>query len=393
LETRDPPKTRGGIRTPARQAAAGAVALAVVLSLVVVAYLKVAPGRSTTVGPTEQAAFQAGQAAAQQRAKVGAAVAKAAKGTGATVGPAGGATVPEGSQAAIPALALRAYQTAESWTKGFSPGSHLPWTVVAGIGRVESNHGRFLGSAARFTPAGDVSPPIIGPARDGRPGFAAIRDTDGGSWDEDRSWDRAVGPMQFIPTTWKSVGRDGNGDRTANPHNLFDAATTTAAYLSARGKDLADPGQLRQAIYSYNHSMSYVATVLRWAAFYGRTGPIPSADPSGSGIGGGPGTPGAIPGGTSGGVPGQPATTAIPQPRGSGPAGTSPTVTRTAPAGPSTPTGPTTTEPTTTTESTTTTTTEPTTSTAEPTTTATEETSATGDKPPSEATGSTDAVP
>ena len=66
--------------------------------------------------------------------------------------------------------------------------------------------------------------------------------------------------MQFIPTTWKSVGRDGNGDGTANPHNLFDTATTTAAYLSAGGKDLADPEQLRQAIYSYNHSMAYVAT-------------------------------------------------------------------------------------------------------------------------------------
>jgi Transglycosylase SLT domain len=389
LETRDPPKTRG-IRTPARQAAAGAVALAVVLSLVVAAYLKVAPGRSTTVGPTEQAAFQAGQAAAQQRAQVGAAVAKAAKGAGATVGPAGGATVPEGSQAAIPALALRAYQTAESWAKGFSPGSHLPWTVVAGIGRVESNHGRFLGSAARFTPAGDVSPPIIGPALDGRPGFAAIRDTDGGSWDQDGSWDRAVGPMQFIPSTWKSVGRDGGGDGTANPHNLFDAATTTAAYLTSGGKDLANPEQLRQAIYSYNHSMSYVATVLRWAAFYGRTGPIPSADPSGSGVGGGPGTLGGIPGG----APGQPATTPGSQPGQSGPAGTSPRATRTAPTGGSTVTEPTTTEPTTTQPTTTepTTTAEPT-STAEPTTTATEETSPTGDTPPSEATGSTDAVP
>jgi membrane-bound lytic murein transglycosylase B len=86
--------------------------------------------------------------------------------------------------------------------------------------------------------------------------------------------------MQFIPTTWKSVGRDGNGDGTANPTTLCDAATTTAAYLSSGGKDLADPAQLRQAIYTYNHSMDYVAAVLRWAAFYGRTGPIPSPDPA-----------------------------------------------------------------------------------------------------------------
>jgi hypothetical protein len=58
------------------------------------------------------------------------------------------------------------------------PGSHLPWSVIAAIGRLQSNHGRFKGSPTRFTAAGDVAPEVLGPALDGRPGFAAIRDTD-----------------------------------------------------------------------------------------------------------------------------------------------------------------------------------------------------------------------
>jgi membrane-bound lytic murein transglycosylase B len=270
-----------------RQAIGLAVALSAVLALVMVAYAKVAPDRSTET--SGQAAFRDGQEAARQSAQIQAAVAAAADGAGATVGAPEGTVVPEGSDAAVPALALRAYQNAASWAAGFSPGSHLPWSVVAGIGRLESNHGRFKGSAARFTAAGDVAPEILGPALDGRPGFAAIRDTDGGSWDRDRVWDRAVGPMQFIPSTWKSVGRDGNRDGVASPHNLFDAAMTTAAYLCAGGGDLTDPAQLRRAVFSYNHSMAYVTEVFRWAAFYDQNGPIPGQDPVGGPTGpGGP---------------------------------------------------------------------------------------------------------
>jgi hypothetical protein len=275
----------------AQQAIGLAVAVSAVLTLLMVAYARFGPGR-----PSNMSAFREGQEAAQQSAQIKASVAAAAAGAGATVGGPEGPVVPEGSDVPIPSLALRAYQNAASWAAGFSPGSHLPWSVVAGIGRLESNHGRFLGSAARFTSSGDVNPAILGPALDGRPGFAAIRDTDGGSFDRDRVWDRAVGPMQFIPSTWKSVGRDGSGDGTANPHNLFDAALTTAAYLSSAGGDLADPAQLRRAIFAYNHSTAYVDEVLRWAAFYDKAGPVPGQDPAGSGQPG-PGN-GAGPGGS-----------------------------------------------------------------------------------------------
>jgi membrane-bound lytic murein transglycosylase B len=327
LETSDPgsdPGAKPWTRPPTglqamtvRRAVGLAVALSAVLALVMVGYAKVAPDRS--LESSRQAAFREGQEAAQQSAQIQAAVAAAADGAGATVGGPGATVVPEGSDVAIPSLALRAYQNAASWAAGFSPRSHLPWSVVAGIGRLESNHGRFKGSAARFSAAGDVSPEILGPALDGRPGFAAIRDTDGGAWDRDRAWDRAVGPMQFIPSTWRSVGRDGNNDGTANPHNLFDAAMTTAAYLCASSGDLADPAQLRRAVFAYNHSMEYVANVLRWAAFYDQAGPVPGQDPAGSG------QPG--PGGSGPGGPRVTGTTTGPPTTPSGGPGTSVTVT------------------------------------------------------------------
>jgi membrane-bound lytic murein transglycosylase B len=175
--------------------------------------------------------------------------------------------LPQGGDHPIPALALRAYHEAAAWAAGFRPGCGLSWSVLAGIGRLESNHGMHWGSATRFSSDGVVRPPITGPALNGR-GVASIPDTDEGRWDGDRTWDRAVGPMQFIPSTWRRLGRDGNGDRVADPNNLFDAATSAAGYLCLVGGDLSGREGLRRAVYGYNHSWAYVDAVLRWASLY-----------------------------------------------------------------------------------------------------------------------------
>ncbi|MGG7381593.1 lytic transglycosylase domain-containing protein, partial [Escherichia coli] len=91
---------------------------------------------------------------------------------------------------------------------------------------------------------GTVSPRITGPPLDGN-GVASIPDSDGGRWDGDTTWDRAVGPMQFLPGTWRTLGRDGNGDRVADPNNLFDAAVSAAGYLClSGGGDLTDQARL-----------------------------------------------------------------------------------------------------------------------------------------------------
>src|ERR687897_289970 len=264
-------------------------------------------------------AWQRGREAAAAAERDQAAVRQAAAGAGATATPAGWAAPPGGP--AIPALTLRAYREAAAWATGFDPGCRLSWTILAGIGRIESNHGLFGGAATRFSAAGTVSPRITGPPLDGN-GVASIPDSDGGRWDGDATWDRAVGPMQFIPTTWRSLGRDGNGDRVADPNNLFDAAVSAAGYLCLGGDgDLTEQARLRQAIYGYNHSGAYVDAVLGWARLYQ------------GGVATGP----AVPSG-----PPAPSTTATPPPRGAA----QPTTTR-----PPTTTGPSTTgSPTTTTK-------------------------------------------
>ena len=121
----------------------------------------------------------------------------------------------------IPEIALEAYQHAATVLSISDANCHLPWQLVAAIGRVESNDGRFGG--AMLLPNGDGTRPIYGIPLDGRPGVALVRDTDGGKLDGDPNFDRAVGPMQFIPSTWAVYGVDGNNDGKRDPNNIFDA--------------------------------------------------------------------------------------------------------------------------------------------------------------------------
>ncbi|WP_051123491.1 lytic transglycosylase domain-containing protein [Amycolatopsis sp. ATCC 39116] len=166
--------------------------------------------------------------------------------------------------AGIPAAALAAYHRAGDKLAGCG----LSWTVLAAIGRVESNHGRHGGS--QVYEDGSVLPRIRGLALDGTGGTASIPDTDRGTLDGDPVLDRAVGPMQFIPSTWRAYAADGNGDRKADPDNIFDAALAAGRYLCAGGGNLADPAQLRAAVFRYNHSDAYVDLVLALADAYAR---------------------------------------------------------------------------------------------------------------------------
>lgn len=138
-----------------------------------------------------------------------------------------------------------------------SPRCHLQTSLLAAIGEVES--GSLAGRA--LDAQHDVVPPVLGPVLSGGR-VGAIRDTDGGLWDGDPTWDRAVGPMQFIPGTWRAWGSDANGDGVADPQNVEDAAYSAARYLCAGGRNLSDAGDLRAAILSYNRSLSYLARVL-----------------------------------------------------------------------------------------------------------------------------------
>lgn len=172
--------------------------------------------------------------------------------------PALGGQASDEALADIPPDLLALYMAAADTCPGLS------WAVLAAIGKVETNHARHGG--AHVQPDGQVEPWIIGIALDGSPGIAAIPDTDNGRWDRDTTWDRAVGPMQFIPATWRAYGIDATGEGTADPHNIIDAAHTAAAYLCANGG--GHPDTLRQAILAYNRAGWYADQVLAIAQRY-----------------------------------------------------------------------------------------------------------------------------
>lgn len=107
----------------------------------------------------------------------------------------------------------------------YCPG--LSWTVLAAIGQVESGHGRNNGPSS----AG------------------------------------ALGPMQFLPSTWAAYGLDADGSGTADINDPFDAIPSAAAYLCRFGANRG-PDQLYSAIFAYNHLDSYVQTVLALSREY-----------------------------------------------------------------------------------------------------------------------------
>ncbi|HET6938860.1 MAG TPA: lytic murein transglycosylase [Nocardioides sp.] len=165
------------------------------------------------------------------------------------------------STSGIPSAALAAYQRAQTVINAADPGCHLDWQLLAAIGRVESNHGRADGNT--LDDNGLAKPGIYGVALNGSNSTTEIVDTDAGAFDNDAAYDRAVGPMQFIPSTWSVVGVDADGDGVRNPQDIDDAALGTAVYLCSGSDDLGTDAGRHAAVYRYNHSQSYVDMVLQ----------------------------------------------------------------------------------------------------------------------------------
>ncbi|GAA4919898.1 hypothetical protein EV188_104107 [Actinomycetospora succinea] len=172
------------------------------------------------------------------------------------------------SRADVPARALRAYGAADQAVKREEPDCNLSWVTIAGLARIESNHGRYRG--ASIADNGDVTPRVIGVPLDGTGGNRTIGDTDRGVLDGDATLDRAVGPLQFIPSTWAKWRSDGNGDGVADPNNIDDAALAAGRYLCAGGRDLATGPGWRSAVLSYNNSDEYGRRVYAAADQYAR---------------------------------------------------------------------------------------------------------------------------
>ncbi len=116
----------------------------------------------------------------------------------------------------------------------------LPWGVLAGIGKVESDHGR------------SSAPGVHSGAN-----FAG-----------------AEGPMQFEPATFAEYAVGADPDAALSVYDPADAIYAAAAMLCANGAASATPARISRAVFAYNHSQAYVASVLAWAARY--TAPAPA---------------------------------------------------------------------------------------------------------------------
>ena len=151
---------------------------------------------------------------------------------------------------------------------GADPGCGISWNLLAGIGRIESQHANGGATDAR----GTAVRPIYGPTLDGTlPGNEVIVQSGAGGR---VSYARAMGPMQFLPGTWARYASDGDGDGQADPQNLYDATLAAARYLCSGGLNLRDQSQVLSSILRYNNSMPYARNVLGWAAAYA-TGVVP----------------------------------------------------------------------------------------------------------------------
>jgi membrane-bound lytic murein transglycosylase B len=166
----------------------------------------------------------------------------------------------------IPNVALNAYRVAAARMTHDDPSCGIDWAMLAGIGREESDHGRFAGAV--LNPDGTSTPRIIGPALDGAHSDYIAAPANGYALDGDANYTHALGPMQFIPQTWSSYGVDANGDGTADIFNINDAALGAARYLCAAGGDLRTQSGRVRAVLAYNHNDQYLAQVLALAQAY-----------------------------------------------------------------------------------------------------------------------------
>jgi membrane-bound lytic murein transglycosylase B len=168
----------------------------------------------------------------------------------------------------IPVRALEAYAYAHAVLATSRPGCQLSWTTLAGIAAVESQHGTIGGRT--LLADGRPSAPIIGIALNGANGTRAIAATDAGRLTGDKTWERAVGPFQFIPSAWAIWRTDAHGDGMTDPQNIDNAALAAAKYLCADNHNLASGQDWLRAILSYNNSLDYARTVYGYAQAYAR---------------------------------------------------------------------------------------------------------------------------
>jgi membrane-bound lytic murein transglycosylase B len=165
----------------------------------------------------------------------------------------------------IPTVALKAYAGVTLSVAAQNPKCGLSWNTLAGIGWVESRHGMIHGTTLGAN--GTLTPPLYGVALDGV-GFAHVPDSDGGAIDGDTTGDRAVGPMQFLPQSWRNWHTDANGDGVEDPQNIYDATMAAAHYLCRAAGTLGTHDGWQVGVLAYNSSHQYLNDVMDAANRY-----------------------------------------------------------------------------------------------------------------------------
>jgi membrane-bound lytic murein transglycosylase B len=167
----------------------------------------------------------------------------------------------------VPQVALEAYGYAEWVLAQTQAGCKLQWTTLAAIGKITTDHGKQNGSS--LDQLGRERPALIGPALNGTGGTGAVNDTDGGALDGDQTWDRTIGPMQFIPSMWRASGVDGDGDEFADPQDIDDAALAAGYQLCSGGRDLSIAANWKAAISAYYGLAGKIDKIFAEAQSYG----------------------------------------------------------------------------------------------------------------------------
>lgn len=162
----------------------------------------------------------------------------------------------------LPIVTVDSYVRAAATMDDQPPECAIDWASIGAVSRVESQHGTYLGRSVLAS--GDLDRPLLGLLLNGS-GVATVRDTDGGALDGNGEFDRALGPMQFLPRTWRVFEVDGDSDGDTDPQSMYDATATAAAYLCNLGqtKRTADFGA---RLLGYNASSAYVTKVLSSAS-------------------------------------------------------------------------------------------------------------------------------
>jgi membrane-bound lytic murein transglycosylase B len=157
-----------------------------------------------------------------------------------------------------------AYENAIAVANADRTNCGVRYAVLAAVGSVESSIGKPTNRTYIRDGDGRVEPPIFGVTLSGSDGNAEVVDSDEGFYDDDPDWDRAVGPMQFLPSTWYRIKADANGDGTKDPQSIDDAALGALHYLclAIKGAPIDEGDNLAVALFSYNRSKSYVARVI-----------------------------------------------------------------------------------------------------------------------------------